>query len=337
MPYQWETLPRKSSVPWNRLRPAKHDPLDSHGFVSRGDKGLLDPKIQESYYHIITARYMQFCTRNRDNLNQAFTSLLNDRLQPKNTEAASLSGKATTIKDNAKPSASATMTKSLGASKWAVQQSTSFTTEVAEELTAILIALRKLREGILGSSRTTAIPLFSQKVYVFNIQLAILARHPESYHAPLRYLLTRLHSHEHPIPQSDIQEMLSYLILDTALRLNQLNEAYLLRLQAKTTFGFRNRNVDLILKAVATDNWPLFWLQYKRVDGYVRAIMHWKLDALRTSVLKTIGRSYMKCDVEWILQNAAGGELSWEDLVSKEDIGWMKDGNTVTIRKPKVK
>lgn len=31
-------LARKSSAPWNRLRPVKHDPLESMGYVSKGDK-----------------------------------------------------------------------------------------------------------------------------------------------------------------------------------------------------------------------------------------------------------------------------------------------------------
>lgn len=337
MSYQHNTLHRKSSAPWDRLRPVKQDPLDAVGFVSRGDNRLLNSKAQESYYHKITARYMQFCAHNSKNLNDAFASLSLDGSQSKSGDASQWSQAHVSANEGGRPATPALASKQLGASRWAVSQPTQAVADPADELAIILTALRKLREGMLASSRTAPSPLFSQRVHVFNIRLAILAHHPESYHASLRYLVTQLHSREHPLPTTELREMLTYLILDTALRLGDLNEAYRLRVQAKAIFDYRDRNVDLILKAVVMHDWPLFWLLRGRVDGYVRAIMHWNLEALRSSVLKAVGRSYLKCDVDWILRNAVGGELSWDDLVSKENIGWIRDDNIVIIRKPKLR
>ena len=336
MSYQPPSLNRKSSAPWDRLRPIKQDPLESVGFVSKGDNRLLNIKTQETYYHKITARYMQFCTQNSKNLHEAFTSLSLDDTAP----------------------ASAVKVQNLSSSKWAVP-STRLTTpayvakngttskaasssaigasDPAEELSMILTALRKLREAILATSVSAPSPAFSQRVHVFNIRLAILALHPESYHASLRYLLTALHSQAHPLPATELREMTAYLILDTALRLDNLNEAHAIRVRAREQWAFRDKDVDLILKAVVTDNWPLFWRSRSKVDGYVRAIMHWKLEALRRSVLKVVGRSYLRCHVDWILRNTTGGEMSWEELVEKEDIGWLRDGNVAIIRKPKPK
>ena len=40
---------------------------------------LLDVKIQESYYHKIVARYMQFCTQHSKNLEEAFIERIKTR------------------------------------------------------------------------------------------------------------------------------------------------------------------------------------------------------------------------------------------------------------------
>lgn len=65
--------------------------------------------------------------------------------------------------------------------------------------------------------------------------------------------------------------------------------------------------------------------------------MHWQVERLRKSTLKTFGRAYMGCDVKWILASSSGMEMTWEELVKRENVGWIRDGSTVTIRKPKVK
>lgn len=336
MAHQPPSLTRRSSTPWDRLRPVKQDPLESVGFVSKGDNRLLDTKTQETYYHKITARYMQFCTQNSKNLHEAFTSLsLNDSTPAPAPQAQNLSSSRWAV-PSARPTTAGYGSKNATTSK-ASNVNASVSPEPAEELSVILTALRKLREAILATSANAPSPAFSQRVHVFNIRLAILALHPESYHASLRYLLTSLHSQAHPLPVSELREMTAYLILDTALRVGNLIGAHAIRVRAKERWRFRDRDVDLILKAAVSNNWPLFWRIRNRVDGYIRAIMHWKVEALRMTVLKAIGRSYMQCDVDWILQSTTGGEMSWEDLVKKEDIGWLRDGNTAIIRKPKPK
>jgi len=310
--------------------------LESVGFVSKGDNRLLDIKTQETYYHKITARYMQFCTQNSQNLHEAFTSLsLNDSTSAPAPKAPSLSSSRWAV-PSARPTTSGHGAKNATTSKQS-HANASVSLEPAEELSLILTALRKLREALLATSASAPSPAFSQRVHVFNIRLAILALHPESYHASLRYLLMSLHSQVHPLPVSELREMTAYLILDTALRVDNLIEAHAIRVRAKQHWKFRDRNVDLILKAVASNNWPLFWRIRNRVDGYVRAIMQWKLETLRMTVLKAIGRSYMKCDVDWILKNTTGGEMGWEELVEKEGVGWLRDGDTAIIRKSKSK
>jgi hypothetical protein len=131
--------------------------------------------------------------------------------------------------------------------------------------------------------------------------------------------------------------MTTYLILDLACRQRDLAGAYELRSTSRAKYGFESRNVDTILAAIATGNWVSFWRVRRKVDGYVRAVLHWQIGHVRKSVLKAIGRAYMGCDVAWILQSATGGEMKWEELVEKENVGWIKEGDKAMIRKPKTK
>lgn len=278
---------------------------------------------------------MQFCTKHAKNLDEAFASL--SLADDQNTSVVPASRDSAAVV--AQLSEARPITPAYNVQSRNVQvpgNSEGVVNHTANELSMILTALRKLREGILATSGTTASPLFSQRVHIFNVRLAILALHPESYHASLRYLLGKLHSQDHPLPQTELREMTSLLILDTALRLGDIMEAYRIRIRARVAFKFVNKDLDQILLAVVRNDWPLFWRMRNRVDGYMRAIMHWHLDSIRKTTLKTIGKSYLKCGIEWIIQSTTGSEMDWDELVAKEDIGWLRDGDIAIIRKPKV-
>lgn len=302
------------------------------GFVSKGDSRLLDPKTQEGFYNKIVSRYMQFCTRHSKNLDNAFASLsLEDRQPLVTMSARNPSNKATAPQPPRAPSPhQPDLNNSINASSGP-------TPPPSTELSAILLALRMLREGLLASSASAPNPVFSQRVHVFNIRAAILAFHPEGYHPSLLHLLSVLHTADHPLPSSELVEMTTYLILDTAIRQNNLHQAYVLRWNSRARFGFRSRVVDSLLKAIVMGDWVTFWRVRQKVDGYLRAILHWHLETQCKTVLKTIGRAYYSCDVKWIIQSATGDEMTWDQLVEAEDIGWLREGNKVMIRKPKVK
>ena len=131
--------------------------------------------------------------------------------------------------------------------------------------------------------------------------------------------------------------MTTYLILDLACRQQEMAKACSLRSGSKAHHGYESRIVDEILRAVVTDNWTAFWRVRRKVDGYARALMQWCVPSMRRNTLKALGRAYLSCDVEWIVQSAAGGEMTWEELVAKENVGWILDGSRVIIRKPKSK
>jgi hypothetical protein len=172
---------------------------------------------------------------------------------------------------------------------------------------------------------------------VFNVRVAILAFHPPSYHPSLLHLLFVLHTPSHPLPKSELAEMTTYLILDMAMRQNDLCNAYTLRYNSRMRFGYESRTTDRILRCITTADWVNFWRIRRQVDGYVRSILHWHLETQRKLALKAIGRTYMTCDVKWIIDSATGGEMSWEELVKTEDVGWVRDGDKAIIRKPKTR
>jgi hypothetical protein len=207
----------------------------------------------------------------------------------------------------------------------------------SQELSIILLALRKLREALLATSSSAQSPVFSQRVHVFCIRLAILAFHPPSYHPPLMHLLFVLHTPQFPLPASELSEMTTYLILDLACRQQEYASAFALRSNSRAHRGYESRTVDDVVAAVITNNWVAFWRVRRKVDGYVRALMQWAVPALRRYSLKALGRAYLSCDLVWILESATGAEMSWGELVEKENVGWVLDGSKVVIRKPKPK
>jgi hypothetical protein len=273
---------------------------------------LLDLKTQESFYTKIVARYMQFCSANSKDLDSAFASLtLTD---PTSSDRSLEPGESRPLTPSPPKTASA---------QWG--------TSPPQELQLILTALRKLREGLLGSSATAPSPVFAQRVHVFNIRLAILAHSWES------YLLSKLHTRAHPLPHTELVEMTSYLILDLATRQDSLGGAFALRHNSKVRFGYENRHVNTVLRAIMTNDWVAFWRIRRKVDGYLRAMLYWHAEKLRKISLKAIGRSYLSCDVKYILASTSGGEMSWDELVKAEDVGWQLEGEKVIIRKPKAR
>lgn len=209
--------------------------------------------------------------------------------------------------------------------------------EPSEELSNILLALRKLREALLATSTSAVSPVFSQRVHVFSIRLAILAFHPPSYYPSLLHLLFVLHTPEHPLPSSELSEMTTYLILDLACRQNALSSAYSLRAQRRVSQKYENKTVDAILDSMITNNWIAFWRTRRKVDGYIRAILRWAVDDIRRTSLKAIGRTYLSCDVTWVLKLSTGEEWTWEDLKEKEKVGWLREGDNIIVRKIKSK
>lgn len=275
---------------------------------------------------------MQFCTHHSKDLDSAFASLsLEEGLSTSSDSARNPPVRSQLVRPE-RPLLPSNLDPQHTTSG---QQVATSTPSPSSELSIILIALRKLREGLLASSSTAPSPVFSQRVHVFNIRVAILAFHPPSYHPSLLHLLFVLHTSANPLPRSELVEMTTYLILDMATRQNDLGNAYALRYNSRIRFDYDNKSTDRLLRSIVMGDWVSFWRVRRKVDGYVRSILFWHVEMQRKLALKAIGRSYLASDIKWILESATGDEMNWEELVKTEEVGWLRDGEKAVIRKPK--
>lgn len=199
-------------------------------------------------------------------------------------------------------------------------------TDRPNDLPNILMAMRKLREGILGSRRRDG---FAQRAYMFIVHASILTRQWESYQPALLHLLWSIHPHT-PLSPPELQEFVGYHVLDLACRQDDFVEAFTVRL----AFGHKDRRTTAVINSLIRDDWPRFWRTKRAVDGYQRALLGFADERVRMHALKSVGRSYMSADKAFVERSA---DAQWEDLV-KGGVGWqLQDGGSINIRKPKVK
>ncbi|KAL2868276.1 uncharacterized protein BJX67DRAFT_52145 [Aspergillus lucknowensis] len=295
----------------SRLKPVA-DSLEAVGFVSKGDRKLLDHKAQQDYYDRIVTRYIEFCARHSKDLDAAWLSL------PKSASSDATKNPPASVPESAKPGASP------GPS-------------AATELSTLLLSLRKLREAVLATASTTPLA-FSQRVHVFSIKVSIQAQHPPSYFPSLRYLLDHLHTPSNPLPDSELKDHISYLILDYACRQEDLFSAFELRARARRQYNFHSQEVDQVLWAIAHGNWIVFWRVRKEVDSIMRAVMDWAGGRVRRHALKAVGKAYLGVDIDWVVEGCTGDQTwTWEKLVEAEKLGWQREGDRIIIRKPRPK
>lgn len=271
-------------------------------------KRLYDHKTQETYYTKIVERYMKFCASSNgaEDLEAAFASL--------------------SIKPTATGGSHAPPTTTNGPSTRPHIQHRPSATDRPNDLPHILMAMRRLREGILGSRRRDA---FAQRAYMFIAQASILTRSWESYQPALLHLVHDIHS-QTPLSALELRDFVGYMILDLACRQNELVQAYALKVE----FAHQDRRVAAVLKALVHDDWPRFWRIRRAVDGYQRALMGFAEERMRLHALKCLGRSYLNADKVFVERSA---DAKWEEL-TKSGVGWqLQDNGAVVIRKPKPK
>jgi hypothetical protein len=197
--------------------------------------------------------------------------------------------------------------------------------QASKDLSVLTMAMRKLREAIVATSRTDT---FSTQCYIFITRLSILLKHHESYHPALLYLLRTLHP-KLPLSSTELHEFASYLVLDLACRQGDLAAAY----AERNKWALRDAKVDKVLGALVHDDYWAFWRVKRAVDGHRARIMEWAEEGVRVQALKCLGRTYFTLEVGFV-ESVAGGR-SWEELVKRDKVGWELQGKKVVIRKVK--
>ncbi|PSN72044.1 hypothetical protein BS50DRAFT_630134 [Corynespora cassiicola Philippines] len=295
---------RGASGAWNRLRPppTREGGLDSYGLPSKGETRLNDFKTQETYYGRIVERYMKITGTTKE-LEKVFASFSTPSTSLVVTPSSS-TDTLTALPGLAPKPAHPTM----------------------EELSTVLAAMRRLREAMVATAR---IDQFAQRAYMLNVHAAILCKDWESYHPALVSLLNAIHPHT-PLTHSQLHEYVGMLILDQACRQGDLATAR----ETRVRYKYKDRRVDMVLKALVDDNWVVFWKMKKAVNGYQRRIMEFSEQDVRLHALKCIGRSYMSADKRYVERCA---DRQWTDLV-EDGVGWeLTDMDKVLIKKPKAK
>ncbi|ESZ97066.1 hypothetical protein SBOR_2557 [Sclerotinia borealis F-4128] len=285
---------------WSRLKPVNQDIFEEMGLRSKGDKQLLDYKTQERFYNKIVERYLLFAADARRG-DELYRKLARLNISEEN-------GNRDPAQAVTKP-APADLANSKGDTN---------------ELDSITMGMRKLREGIVASKR---IDDFSIQAYIFCIRLSILLKHWESYHPAMRHLLQVMHP-RHPLSSTELQEFAGYQVLDLACRQRDLAKAFSIKL----ALGLRDSKVDDLLRAIAHDNYFLFWRVKRGVDGYKAKIMEFAEDEMKLHALKSIGKTYLSIDLASLEQLT---NTSWTDLTANYSVGWQLEGTKVVIRKPK--
>lgn len=296
---------RGASVTWNRLKPAREDTLESYGLPSKGETRLNDFKTQETFLNRIVEFYMKFCAAspNSNELGAHFASInqQSTALKPPKSISDIPADKGSLPAPNASPASN-------------------------NQLPRILNALRKLREAITATRRRDQ---WTQRAYIFSANVSVLCLDWQSYVPALTTLLESIHPIT-PLSPTDKHDFVGYLILDQACRQNDLAAAY----ETQVKWGYSDRRVEMVLKALASDNWVMFWRMKKAVDGYQRRIIEHAEQGVRVHALKCIGQTYHSVDKPYL---EACTNRKWEDLVV-DGVGWeLTESEKVIIKKPKTR
>lgn len=273
-------------------------------------------KTQERYYTKIIERYLGFCSQaeNRDALLEQFASLGSSSGQ-----GSSESNKATTqVKAPSLPLPDqASIPTGQGPSG-----------KDNKDLSDIIFALRKLREGIVASKRAD---MFAAQAYLFSIRLAVLIGHSEAYHPAILHLLRRMHRpHSRTLLNPvELREVVAYLVLDAACRRGDLAAAYAARNDWAGEAG-GDPGVDAVLRALAHDDYVAFTRARDVAEAHRAKLLSFAEGRMRKHALKCVGRSYLSVDLNFLEGVTAS---NWASLTANDGVGWELEGSNVVIRR----
>ena len=194
--------------------------------------------------------------------------------------------------------------------------------EDSKELSIILDAMRKVREGIVASHRVDD---FARQVYMFVIRTTILLKHMPSYHPALLYLLHSIHP-VNPLVITERDEIVGYYILDLACRQNDLALAY----EVRHRYKHYNPVVGLTLRALVHGDWLMFWKLKASMDVYQQRLMDSADNRIKNIALKALEKSYLKIQVTFF---ECAIKCSWDELTEQDKLSWMLQGQTMVKRR----
>ncbi|KAI9883782.1 MAG: Acetolactate synthase, mitochondrial [Watsoniomyces obsoletus] len=285
----------------SRLRQPRIDGLEKFGLPSKGDKrhveSLLNHGLQEEFHQDIVERYKKF----QHDVSERLELNIEDQLD------------ALSIQDKARGQSK----------KNSVQEASA-----EAEQSRLLMAMRKLREGIVASQRRDP---FTLDVYRFCVRAAILARHPESYGPALLHLLRNLHPRI-PLSQTELDEFVGYLILDLVCRQNKPAEAILIRKQYR--LEEEKYLTNAVLHAILHGNFHLFWILKEDATEYQSRLMEYAEDGMRRLAIRCLERAYFTVDEDFLVHVTG---IQWDLLRTRYGVSWTREGQRIITRERKRK
>lgn len=188
----------------------------------------------------------------------------------------------------------------------------------------IIMAMRKLREAIVASSRVDD---FAKTVYIFIVRTTVLLGHPESYHPALLHLIHRIHF-TRPLSKKEGTEFIGYYILDLACRQQDLADAF----RVRNIYHHRSGRIGMILTALVHGNWVLFGKAKVAGNVYEKRLMEWAGPRMTDHVVRCLGKSYLSVSKAYVDQCTG---MPWERLEESRQLSWTCEGQTVVIKQTK--
>lgn len=194
----------------------------------------------------------------------------------------------------------------------------------ANELSNVMLAMRKIREAIVASSR---LDTFARRAYIFIIRAMILTKNIESYHPALTYLLHKLHPCS-PMTASEEHEFVGYYILDLACRQGDLAAAYSIR----NKYRYKDPRITKLLHALVHNNWCIFWEIQRLVDGYQKRLVELGDKRVTRKVVNCLNMSYLSVEKAYV-EKVTG--RNWEQLKKQANVVWELNEDMVIIKRAK--
>lgn len=186
------------------------------------------------------------------------------------------------------------------------------------------MAMRKLREGIIASARADQ---FALDAYKYIIRTAVSWQSFEAYQPALLHLLHRLHP-KSPLSAEELDEFVSYRVLDLGCRLAEYGQAHMVRLE----WGLQNVVVDKVLAALVRNDWRAFWTSRETADPLRSCLIALAESRIQSSAIQSMTRTYFTVDNSFV--RACTGKTA-QELIESKTVDWSVEGSKVTVRKIK--
>lgn len=260
---------------------------------------LLNPRVQEDYFDHILSRYTHLHKSSEDPVDSIEQGLL-----------------SMSLKDQ------------IDCEGWA-DFCSKFSSKALQspaqqpmDTSTVLAAMRKLREGLVASSR---LDVFSHQVYFFIIYATILIGNFESFHPALLHLIRVIFARS-DIAKTQKDEFVGFYILDLACRQGNLRKAF----ETRHVYACNDQNINKLLMALVRGDWRLYWKTYEVMNVYQKKLLQASHEMMRQHTINCVSASYLSVRRDFLEEAARS---PWRDISRLTPKTWELDGEQILVRR----